>query len=224
MPTSPVLLVGGCPHPFHHIEPTIQHFQSVTDALGLELEVHGIFHPDDGDAEGNYSAISAEKLAQHKAVILFTTGEGHGEDVAALLEFVRNGGAIIGIHCASDSFTSNAEWVRAIGGKFRTHPAPLDIEVEFVDGDHEITKGVEPFTIHDELYLFADYDPANVHLLAQTNSYTPEGEEPAPIPVAWTRSEGAGKIFYISLGHFPAAMAHPQWQTLVQRGLRWALA
>ncbi|MEI6432887.1 MAG: ThuA domain-containing protein [bacterium] len=220
--SSRVLFVGGCIHTFHLLEPAIPHVIHAMEAIGAETQVTGIFHQDGGsDYTGDYSALNAETLKEFDAVTLFTTGKAMGADIDALLTFVRGGGALIGIHCAADSFTDNAEYIAAIGGKFRTHPAPLEVEVEFTDTEHPITQGLKPFTVLDELYLYNDYHPERVHLLAQTRSYDGEGTD--PIPVCWTRTEGEGRVFYLSLGHFPEAMASEGWQALFQRGVRWAL-
>jgi type 1 glutamine amidotransferase len=217
-----VLFVGGCRASYHQLEPAEPFVRHVLESLGLGVDVTGIRHPDGDDRTiGDYGALNADTLERYAALVLFTTGRGEGEDIAAMLDFVRRGGALIGIHCAADSFTSDAAYIAALGGKFRTHPAPLDIAVEFVDTDHPVTQGLASFTVRDELYLFSDYDPSRVHLLAQTRSYTGEGLD--PIPICWLRDEGKGRVFYLSLGHFPEAMASRDWQALFARGVRWAL-
>jgi type 1 glutamine amidotransferase len=231
------LFVGGCLHNFHFLEPAIPSIRAVVEDVGLPLEVTGIYHPrrfpeaaPAGNAPpleeivGDYQALSRETLSRYRLVLLFTTGEGNGEDVPALVEWIQAGGALVGIHCAADSFGSNTDYIAAIGGRFRTHPAPLDIAVEFVDTAHPITTGLSPFTVRDELYLFNHYDPTRVHLLAQTHSYPHFPDQPdAPTPLCWIRTEGKGRIFYLSLGHFPEVMADANWQELVRRGARWAL-
>ena len=142
----------------------------------------------------------------------------HPEDVDAILDFVRSGKAVVGIHCAADSFQDRPDYLSAIGGKFRTHPAPLDVAVDIVDSKHPVTAGVKPFTVNDELYLFTNYDPKKVHLLAQTVSF----DDGAPIPEAWVREEGKGKVFYVSLGHVAAELAIPEMRTILERGMLWA--
>jgi len=215
------LLVGGCPAPYHRLEAAEPPVRAALEGIGLDVTTSGIRHPNDGDAwEGDYSAISAGSLADYDALVLYTTGaQPHGADVDAISDFVRGGKALIGIHNAADSFTADPNYVRLIGGKFRTHPAQLDIATEFVDTTHPITRGLAPFTVFDELYLFADHDPSRVHLLAQTRSYDDNG----PVPVCWTREEGAGRVFYVSLGHNATTLADPNWRTLFQRGVEWAL-
>lgn len=216
-----VLLVGGCPAPYHRLEPAEPPIRSALEEIGLEVVTSGIYHPDGGDDyTGDYSAIRADNLRQYAALTLYTTGaEGHGADVPAIADYVRGGGALIGIHNAADSFTADPEYVALIGGKFRTHPPQLDITTEFVDTAHPITQGMQAFTVLDELYLFADYDPTRVHLLAQTRSFDDNG----PVPVCWTREEGTGRVFYVSLGHNPSTLADARWRALFQRGALWAL-
>lgn len=215
------LFVGGCPAPYHRIEGSAPPVRAALEAMGVEVEVSGIFHPEGtGAYTGDYSALTADSLAKFDLLILNTTGnERHGADIAAICDFVAQGKALIGIHCAADSFTDDPVFVAMLGGKFRTHPEQLDIATEIVDAAHPIMQGVEPFTVRDELYLFSDYNPDNVHLLAQTRSYDDNG----PIPIAWTREPGQGRLFYLSLGHNPSAMTDSHWQRLFQNGVEWAL-
>lgn len=216
------LLVGGCAYTFHQLEPVIAPFKAALEALGIELTSTGIYHPDGGQEwHGDYSSITTENLQNYDLLVLYTTGnDRRGADPDAIRAFVESGKALVGIHNATDSFTDDPAFVSLIGGRFRTHPAQLSITADFVDTTHPITSGLPSFTVWDELYLFADYDPANVHLLAQTNSF--EGEQ--NVPVAWTREQGAGRVFYLSLGHNPATMENPDWQRLFQNGVTWALS
>jgi type 1 glutamine amidotransferase len=214
------LYIGGCAAPYHRLEPTIEPISCALQKLGLTIEVTGIYHPEDSVAPlGDYSALNAQKLAAFDALVLFTTGQDSGENVDAVLQWVRGGGALVGIHCAADSFKNRLDYIAVVGGAFRHHPAPLDIAVEFTDRQHPITRDLEPFTVHDELYLFDHYDSSRVHLLAQTQSYDDNG----PVPLCWVREEGEGRVFYLSLGHFPEVMKDANWQTLFARGVRWAL-
>ncbi len=216
-----VLVVGGCPAPYHRFEPAEPSIRAALEELGLHPEFSGIYHPDGGDDfTGDYSAINDTTLQECGALVLYTTGaEEHGADVAAIGRFVERGGALIGIHNAADSFTQSPDYVRLLGGRFRTHPPQLSITVEFTDREHPITRGLEGFTVYDELYLFADYDPTRVHLLAQTRSFDDNG----PVPVCWVRTQGEGRVFYLSLGHNPETLADASWKRLFQRGVTWAM-
>ncbi len=218
---SRALFVGGCPASYHRLEPAEPFVRSVLERLGLIVDVSGIYHPDGGEMwAGDYSLLSAEALKQYDIVVLFTTGqETRGAEIDSLIAWNEAGGGLVGIHCATDSFTDNPKWVAHIGGKFRTHPSQLDIALEVIDGDHPITKGLQSFTVKDELYLFADYDPGKVHLLAETNSFADESH----VPLVWTKQPGAGRLVYISLGHNPSTMETEAWQDLFASGVEWAL-
>lgn len=213
------LFVGGCPAPYHRMEESEPPVRSALEAIGYDVTSTGISHPDGADEwTGDYGALSRESLAAHDLVVLHTTGaERHGADLAELITWVRNGGALVGIHNAADSFTADPEYVAMIGARFRTHPAQLEIAVEYT-ADHDVTRGLEPFAVVDELYLFADYDPARVTLLAQTRSFDDGG----PVPICWVREEGAGRVFYLSLGHNGTTLSDPAWCALFHRGVVWA--
>ena len=216
-----VLVVGGCPAPYHRFEPAEPPIRAALESIGLEVSSSGIYHPDGGDAfTGDYSAISDANLSNYDALVLYTTGKDRfGADVDAIVRFVEGGKALIGIHNAADSFTDHPAFVSLIGARFRTHPAQLDITTEIADRSHPITCESSAFTVHDELYMFADYDPVRVHLLAQTRSDDDDG----PIPIAWTREQGVGRVFYISLGHNPSTLADRNWKAFFCNGVEWAL-
>ncbi len=218
------LLVGGCAASYHLLEPVVAPIGTVLEQAGFAVEVAGIRHPEgpDGPLSGDYSALTESGLRGISLVVLYTTGRGHGEDVGALRGFVERGGALVGIHCAADSFTDNPDWVAMLGGAFRTHPAPLEISVDLVRPEHPVLAGVDPFTVRDELYLFRDFDPSNVELLLETSS-AQDPAQPGPIPVCWVREPGEGRVVYLSLGHFPEVMEHPSWQRLLANGVGWAV-
>jgi uncharacterized protein len=215
------LFVGGCPASYHRLEPAEAPVRSALEALGIKVDVSGIYHPDGDDRYvGGYSMLAYPFLEEYNVIVLFTTGtEKFGASVEDLIAWTEKGGALVGIHCATDTFADEPAYVAMMGGKFRTHPAQLDITLEVTDPAHPIMQGIETFTVKDELYLFADYDPARVHLLAQTHSFDDNG----PVPLCWTREQGEGRVFYLSLGHNPSTMEDASWQKLFQNGVEWSL-
>jgi trehalose utilization protein len=216
-----ILIVGGCPASYHRLEAAEPPLRAALAEIDFEATVSGIHHPDGGDSfVGDYSALNEAGLRNYDALLLYTTGnERFGADPSAVINFVRGGKALVAIHNAADSFTDDPEFVRLIGGKFRTHPAQLDIEIRFADARHPIVTGLAPYTVFDELYLYSDYDPGRVHLLAQTSSFDDNG----PVPVCWVREEGHGRVFYLSLGHNAETMRHPTWVEMFKRGVQWAM-
>jgi type 1 glutamine amidotransferase len=52
-----------------------------------------------------------------------------------------------------------------------------------------------PFNVRDEIYVHDGYNQANLVDL------TCAGVDGAPLPIAWHRTEGLGRVFYSALGH-----------------------
>jgi len=164
----------------------------------------------------NHADLNAEVLSNTDVLLLYTTG-GHLEPAQeqALVDFVRRGGGLVGIHCAADSFKDSQVYMDLICGRFVHHPAHQVFHIQIRDSAHPITAGLEDFDVYDELYLM-ETQPQRYHLLV---SCPWEG---ADRDVAWVREEGQGRVYYCSLGHTPEALAHPSVQQLHLRGCEWA--
>lgn len=133
---------------------------------------------------------------------------------AALLRYVEHGHGLVGIHTAACVVPENRGYMELLGGTFRTHPPHGEFAVTVRDREHPISAGVEDFTIADELYI-TDHAP-DLHVLATA---THEGEEH---PQAWWRDYGAGRVFYLALGHDVVAVGNPGFLALAGQGMRWA--
>src|SRR5580704_4434207 len=98
------LFIGGCPAPYHRLEPAEKPVRAALESLGFSVDVSGIYHPDGGDAwVGDYSMLTPNVLKDYSLVVLYTTGkETHGADIGGLQSWVEAGGALAGIHCATD--------------------------------------------------------------------------------------------------------------------------
>jgi len=80
---------------------------------------------------------------------------------------------------------------------------------------------------HDEVYQFRDLRPdARVLLRVRDGrlDLAARGARPPAhgYPLAWTFTEGDGRVFSTSLGHFPAAWESPDYLRHLAGGLRWA--
>jgi len=141
-----------------------------------------------------------------------------------LVTAVRSGVGLAGWHGGmGDAFRSAADYQFMVGGQFVAHPAGLtNFEVTIGDRSHPISEGIESFTIHTEQY-YMHVDPSNRVLATTTFS----GEN-APwiagcrMPVVWTRSFGAGRVFYCSLGHQVSDLGVPRVGEIIHRGILWA--
>jgi type 1 glutamine amidotransferase len=146
-----------------------------------------------------------------------------GTRATALQEFVRKGGAIVGIHAASDSHYHSPWYGALIGGQFERHPpeTPRGTLV-VVDPSHLSTEKLPSTHVRaDEWYKIRNRDPkARLLLTLDPKSI---GEQGTAWPISWTRTQGSGRIFYTALGHTSESYSDPYFLRHVQGGLAWSL-
>lgn len=161
------------------------------------------------------SVLEAPNLETYDLVVLYwTRGEITDAQKNGLLNWVASGKGFAGIHSATASFRECPEYRCMLGGFFVTHPAPREYQVSVVDPENPITKDMVEFFVRDEQYVM-DYDP-RVNVLA---SALWKGEK---VPVVWTKTWGAGRVYYLALGHDPEACRDDDFKTLLVRGSIWA--
>jgi len=157
-------------------------------------------------------------------VPVWTMGTITNEQETGLLGAVRGGVGIAGWHGGmGDSFRNNCEYQFMAGGQWVVHPGGvIDHEVNIINHEDPITKGLSDFKMHSEQY-YLHVDPSN-EVLAET---TFRGDHCAWIdgvvmPVVWKRPYGAARVFYASVGHVAADFDVPEAKEIVQRGMMWA--
>ena len=154
----------------------------------------------------------------------FTMAKITPKQEKGLLEAVKRGVGIAGTHGGlGDSFRENTEYQFMVGGQWVAHPGNvIDYTVEITDKKDPVTKGLKDFKIKSEQY-YMHVDP-NVKVLA-TTTFTGDHADwigKAVIPVAWKKTYGKGRVFYVSVGHTPADFDVPEAWEILTRGIRWA--
>jgi len=171
------------------------------------------------------SYLNEEKMKTYDLIIqVFTMGTITGEQERGLLKAVRNGVPIAGWHGGlGDSFRQNTEYQFMVGGQWVAHPGGvIDYEVNIIDHEDPVTKGLSDFKMHSEQY-YMHVDPA-VKVLATTKF---SGDH-APwidgnvVPVVWKKMYGKGRVFYSSLGHVAKDFEVPEAFEIMKRGIFWA--
>jgi len=150
----------------------------------------------------------------------WTMGSITPEQLNPLLEAVRTGTGIAGVHGGmADSFRLETEYQFMVGGQWVAHPGGLvDYDVEIINRDHEITKGINPeFSINSEQY-YMHVDPGTkVLAITRFKDY-----RNVAMPVAWMKMYGRGRVFYCSLGHVAKDLDCPEALEMILRGMVWA--
>ncbi len=115
-----------------------------------------------------------------------------------------------------------------VGARFDGHPWTETFDID-VDVSHPSTRHLGAvWRWHDEVYLFRDLRPDARVLMrvaeGQLDMGVPGARRPSiGFPLAWCFAEGAGRVFYTSLGHFPGAWETPDYLRHLQGGLAWVL-
>lgn len=177
----------------------------------------------------NIIDLTPERLAKTDVVMFYTTGVlPMGDMLPRLMKWVKDGGGFVGVHAATDTLAGDPEYVRMIGGTFDGHPwneqvaivpdSPADPGSKSIA---DIPSGGKPFTIADEIYQFKSINP-DIQVLMHLDPSTPKAEKGRPYPIAWTRTEGKGRVFYSALGHRPEVWTDDRYLNQVLAGIRWA--
>ena len=133
----------------------------------------------------------------------------------ALLDYVESGHGFAPIHCASFCFLNSPKITALIGARFKSHNTGI-FEETIVKPDHPIEKGLKPIKSWDETYVHEMHNEKDREVLA----YRVEGDHKEPY--TWTRTQGKGRVFYTAWGHDERTWGNPDFQNLLERGIRWA--
>jgi type 1 glutamine amidotransferase len=148
------------------------------------------------------SKLSAENLKNYDGLIFAnTTGDLPVPDPQAIVDWVKDGHAFIGMHSASDTFHGFRPYVEMLGGEFLSHGAQVSVDCINEDKKHPACSHLpQTWTVYDEIYILKSFERSKVHGLL-TLDKEPNKKTPGDFPVAWTKDIGKGRLFYTSLGH-----------------------
>ncbi len=196
----------------------------------------------------DYSIFTPEKLRQFDVVCFNNTThlkfhpQETPERCKALMDFVKGGKGIVGVHAATDNFYNwpkGKGWSEAsemMGGKFTGHPwtAGGTWAFKIDDPDHPLMAAFEGkgFKISDEIYRTDPplYSRDKQRVLMSLDMSDPttagaKGVKPsdADTGITWIKTWGKGRMFYCSLGHNDHIFWNP---TILQHyldGIQFAL-
>ena len=169
----------------------------------------------------------AAKLASLNLIVPnWTMGKITDRQCGNVSDAVASGVGLAGCHGGMcDAFRESTDWHFMTGGQWVAHPGnEFNYTVKIGPHPHNITAEIADFEVETEQY-YMHVDPA-VHVLATTRFPTAGGPHapngPVDMPVIWTKTWGAGKVYYNALGHRAGVLEQSPVLTLMQRGLVWA--
>ncbi|MCX7049027.1 MAG: ThuA domain-containing protein [Candidatus Sumerlaeota bacterium] len=179
-----------------------------------------------GQKTGAYSTVitdditmlEADKLKDFDAVVLNNTTQLNPSDSQkkGLLEFVKGGKGVFGIHAAVDNFTKWPEGAEMMGGLFDGHPwgGGSTVGVKIDEPDHPLAKAFagKGFEVKDEIYqLKTPYSRDTHRVLSSLDMDNPVTmnkidktklkRQDMDYAISYMKTCGGGRVFYGSLGH-----------------------
>ena len=117
------------------------------------------------ESRKNLKKMTPAALENYDAVIFAnTTGELPLPDPQGFIDWIKRGGAFIGMHSASDTLHGFRPYAEALGGEFETHGAQVTVDVINQDPDHPACEHLKAsWTLRDEIYLIKNFDRSKVH-------------------------------------------------------------
>ncbi len=199
-------------------------------AIGVSqvAELHGL----EATRVDDVRTLPRDAIDRAAALALFTIGETPWSELqrATILRRLRDAElAILAIHSATDACYGWDDYGLVVGARFDGHPWTQTVDLEVVALDHPATKHLgERWRWHDEVYQFRDLrDDAQILLRVAPEDLDPDApgarHPEFGYPLSWCFTEGRGRTFSTSLGHFPGAWETPAYLRHLAGGLGWAL-
>jgi len=208
--TSPrTVVLGSNDYEFHRLE---RQGPILADVLWARAGI-------EADLTTDRDVLRADAISEYDVVIDYTTSSDLTDaQWNGLHSFVYDDGGYVGLHGASavywDTVSPRTGLETLVGGAFEDHDEIDRLPVEVIDVTHPITDGIDDYSIRDEPYECRTDETVGV--LARAHH-----DRVGDLPVAWTKRYGDGRVFYCANGHDERAFAHPTFQKLVVRGVRW---
>lgn len=160
----------------------------------------------------------------------------HNRLVDNLIDYVQQGGGLVGIHAATDACYGHQGYGKAMGAYFGGHPwtSKMNVTIVVEDCEHEIIKpvfaGMKDFQIMDEIYQFKSKPYSRDQLRVLLHLDPDSSDQPRRKPsrkdndyaVCWVQSVGEGRVFYTSLGHREDIYSNPLMLKHYLAGIQFA--
>ena len=223
-PIRVLLVIGGCCHDY----------KTQKDILKQGLEKRGnlivtiAFDPV-GNTKNLNPVYEKEDWAKDFDVVIHDECSADVKDMAIVKRILKphaDGLPGVALHCAMHSYRTEGwnkadaptPWQHFLGLQSTSHRRQLPIEINYVDKEHPITKGLADWTtVNEELY-----NNSAGKLLDTAHALARGKQEKNDDIITWTNVyEKKARVFATTLGHNNTTVADDRFLDLVTRGLLW---
>ena len=146
-----------------------------------------------------------------------------------LMDWIKSGKGVIGIHAATDCSYNWKEYGAMIGGYFAGHPWHELVPIKNDDPKNPINAAFEgkAFKVTDEIYQFNrgvySREKQRVLLSLDMSKLKKKGSrKDNDNAISWVKMHGKGRVFYCSLGHRGEIFWNPVVLKHYLAGIQWA--
>ena len=242
MPTEPVvkpakprkLLVFSLTMGFVHT--SMPYWDKALEIMGKKTGAFEVVISKDPDVFLPDSLKQFDAICFNNTVGLNFSPEKTPEICNSIMDFIKGGKGVIGIHGATDNFNNWPEARKMFGTYFTSHPwtAGGGWAVKIDEPDHPLMasfKGHKGFRIDDEIYLtnnplYSRDDRLvlmSVNMDDEVTRTTARAGNELDTGISWIREVEKGRLFYCSLGHQHAVTWTKPILEHYLRGIQFAL-
>lgn len=143
---------------------------------------------------------------------------------SAFIKLLEKGKGVVFLHHSLVSYQAWDEFEWITGGRYiesgpeeerSSYMHDVEVPVQVMYEEHPITKGIDDFVIHDEVY-------GNFKVLPQARPILKTSHPESGEIIGWTNVYRNSRIVYIQLGHDHFAYENPNYRRLVKQAIEWA--
>ena len=210
-----VLVVTGIDDSGHHWKETAPAIRKVLEQ-DKRFDVRIVEDPE---------FLASPAVADYDVIFLHFSTENHKPFAREkqirenLANLVKQGKGLVVFHFACGAFEDWPEYANLVGkvwDRKTTHDPRGPFQVQIVQKDHPITRGMKDFQADDELYICLTGERP-VEVLATAHSKITNKDH----PMAFVFEYGKGRVFHTPLGHDVRAIEMPGVAELIRRGCLW---